>query len=105
MPRAERSLQVRLMVCAHMQAGHGAICAAIHRLGAYCVWEEMKEEEFLPETFQKSVAGWVTVQEELQRKVFELVRADRDRKHVAASAEHAGFRGWGLRVGVSRQNV
>ena len=39
------SLQVRLMVCAHMQeAGHKGICATIHRLGSYCVWEGMKED-------------------------------------------------------------
>ena len=44
-PPAERSLQVRLMVCAHMQeAGHRGICATMHRLGAYCVWEGMKED-------------------------------------------------------------
>ena len=42
-PPAERSLQVRLMVCAHMQEdGHRGICATMHRLGAYCVWEGMK---------------------------------------------------------------
>ena len=42
-PRAERSLQVRFMMCAHMQeAGHRGICATMHRLGAYCVWEGMK---------------------------------------------------------------
>ena len=35
---------------------------------------------------QKSVAEWVTVQEELQREVLERVRAARDRKHVAVSA-------------------
>ena len=44
-PPAERSLQVRFMVCAHMQkAGHRGICATMHRLGAYCVWEGMKED-------------------------------------------------------------
>ena len=34
---------------------------------------------------QKSVAGWVTVQEELRREVLERVRAARDRKRVASS--------------------
>ena len=44
-PPAERSLQVRLMVCAHMhEAGHRGICATMHRLGAYCVREGMKED-------------------------------------------------------------
>ena len=44
-PFAKRSLQVRLMVCAHMQeAGHRGICATMHRLGAYCVWEGIKED-------------------------------------------------------------
>ena len=45
----------------------------------------MKEEEFSPEMMQKSVAGWVTVQDELRREVLERVRAARDRKRVAAS--------------------
>ena len=40
---AERSPQVRLLVCAHMQvAGHRGICATMHQLGAYRVWEGMK---------------------------------------------------------------
>ena len=44
-PPAERSLQVRLMVCAHIQeAGHRDICATMHRLGVYCVWKGMKED-------------------------------------------------------------
>ena len=44
-PPPERSLQVRLMVCAHMQeARPRGICATMHRLGAYCVWEGMKED-------------------------------------------------------------
>ena len=44
-PPVERSLQVRLMVCAHMQeAGHKGICATMHRLGAYYVWEGMKKD-------------------------------------------------------------
>ena len=44
-PPAMRSLQVRFMVCAHMQeAGHRGICATMHRLAAYCVWEGMKED-------------------------------------------------------------
>ena len=39
-PLAERSLQVRLMVYAHMQQdGNQGICATMHWLGAYCVWE------------------------------------------------------------------
>ena len=46
----------------------------------------VKEEEFSPEMMQKSVAGWVTVQEESRREVLELVRAARDGKRVAASA-------------------
>ena len=34
-PPAERSLQVRLIVCAHIQeAGHRGVCATMHRLGA-----------------------------------------------------------------------
>ena len=45
----------------------------------------MEEEQFSPEMMQKSVAGWVTVQEELQREVLERVRATRNRKRVAAS--------------------
>ena len=45
----------------------------------------MKEEEFSPEIMQKSVAGWVTVQEELRKEVLERVRAARDHKRVAAS--------------------
>ena len=45
-PPAERSLHVRLMVCAYIQeAGHRGICATMHRLGADCVWEGMKEDE------------------------------------------------------------
>ena len=33
------------MVCAHIQeAGRRGICATMHRLGAYCVWEGMKED-------------------------------------------------------------
>ena len=33
------------MACAHMQdAGHRGTCATTHRLGAYCVWEGMKED-------------------------------------------------------------
>ena len=44
-PPAEKSLHVRLMACAHMQeAGHRGICATMHRLGADCVWEGMKED-------------------------------------------------------------
>ena len=46
----------------------------------------MKEEEVSPEMMQKSVAEWVTVQEELRREMLERIRAARDRKHVAASA-------------------
>ena len=44
-PPAERSLQMRLMVCAHMQeAEHRDICATMHRLGAYSVLKGMKED-------------------------------------------------------------
>ena len=40
---AERLLQVRLIVCAHMQdTGHRGICATMHQFGACCVWEGMK---------------------------------------------------------------
>ena len=39
----------------------------------------VKEEEFSPEMIQKSVAGWVTVQEELRREELERVRAAHDR--------------------------
>ena len=46
----------------------------------------VKKEEFSPEMIQKSVAGWVTVQEELRTEVLERVRAARDRKRVAANA-------------------
>ena len=46
----------------------------------------VKKKAFSPEMMQKSIAGWVTVQEELRREVFERVRAARDRKRVAASA-------------------
>ena len=45
----------------------------------------VKEEEFSPEVMQKSVAGWMAVQEELWREVLERVPAARDRKRVAAS--------------------
>ena len=45
----------------------------------------VKEEAFSPQRMQKSVAGWVTVQDELRREVLERVRAARDRKRVAAS--------------------
>ena len=77
---------MRLMVCADMQdAGHRVVCATMHRLGSYCVWEGMKEENVSPEMMQKSVAGWMTIQE-LPREVLERVRAARDRKRVAASA-------------------
>ena len=45
-PPEERSLQVRLMVCAHLQdAGHRSICATMYRLEAYCFWEGMEEEK------------------------------------------------------------
>ena len=46
----------------------------------------MKEEKFSPEMMQKSVAGWVTVLEELRREVLERIRVARDRTRVAASA-------------------
>ena len=46
----------------------------------------LKEEEVSPEMMQKSVTGWVTVQEVLRREALERVRAARDRKRVAASA-------------------
>ena len=46
----------------------------------------MREEEFSSEIMEESVAGWVTVQEELWREVLEPVRDARDRKRVAASA-------------------
>ena len=45
----------------------------------------VKEEELSPGMMQKSVAEWVTVQDELRREVLERVRAARDRKRVAAS--------------------
>ena len=42
----ERELQARLMVCAHMQdAGHRGVRATTHRLGAYCVWDNMKKDK------------------------------------------------------------
>ena len=47
----------------------------------------VKEEELLPEMTQKSVASWMTVQEELRREVLGRVRAARDRERVAASVE------------------
>ena len=60
---------MRLMVCADMQdAGHRVVCATMHLLGSYCVWEGMKEENVSPEMMQKSVAGWMTIQE-LPREV------------------------------------
>ena len=41
-PREDRVLQARLMVCAHMHdAGHRGEKATTHRLGAYCVWDDM----------------------------------------------------------------
>ena len=46
----------------------------MHRLGAYCVWEGMKEEERSPDMMQELVAGWVTVQEELRREALGRVR-------------------------------
>ena len=53
-PPAERSLQVRLMMCPHKQKdGYRGICATMHRLGAYCVWEGIKEEDYSPEMMQK----------------------------------------------------
>ena len=74
------------MVCADIQdAGHRVICATMHRLGSYCVWERMKEETVSLEMVQKYVAGWMAIQE-LWREVLERVRAARDRKRVAASA-------------------
>ena len=55
---AERPLQVRLMVCARVQeTGDRGIFVIMHGLGAYCVWEGIKEESFSPEMMQKSVAG------------------------------------------------
>ena len=53
-----------LMVCAHMQeAGHRGICATMHRLGAYCVWEGLKEDvtEFVQQCLHcvDSLAGYV----------------------------------------------
>ena len=35
----------------------------------------VKKKEFSPEMMQKSIAGWVTVQEELRREVVERVAA------------------------------
>ena len=33
------------MVCAHMQdAGHRGVRVTIHRLGAYCVWDNMEKD-------------------------------------------------------------
>ena len=44
-PEEERELQARLMVCAHMQdAGHRGVMATTHRLGAYCVWDNMEKD-------------------------------------------------------------
>ena len=85
-PPTERSLQVRLMVRAPMEAGHRRICDTTHQLGAYCVWEGIQEEAFSPEMMQKSVAGCMTIQDELRREVLERVRPARDRKHVTGSA-------------------
>ena len=51
----------------------------------------VKEEEVLPEMMQKSVAGWVTVQERLRREVLERVRAARNRKRAAASGGSMPF--------------
>ena len=59
----------------------------------------MKEEESSPEMMQKSVAGWVTVQEELRREVVKCVRAARDRKRLlpvpeACRVPRLGTRCW-----------
>ncbi|CAN0217617.1 unnamed protein product [Ascophyllum nodosum] len=44
-PDEERELQARLMVCAHMQdARHRGVRATTHRLGAYCVWDNMEKD-------------------------------------------------------------
>ena len=44
-PLAKRSLQVSSVACVHMQdAGHMGICATMHRLRTYCIWEGMKED-------------------------------------------------------------
>ena len=43
-PREDRVLQARLMVCAHIRdAGHRGVKATIHRLGACCVWDDMEK--------------------------------------------------------------
>ena len=44
-PEEEREPQARLRVCAHIQdAGHGGVRATTHRLGAYCVWDNMEKD-------------------------------------------------------------
>ena len=44
-PEEERELQARLMVRAHMQdTGHRGVRATTHRLGAYCLWDNMDKD-------------------------------------------------------------
>ena len=44
-PEDERELQARLMVCAQMQdSGHLGVRTTTHRLGAYCVWDNMEKD-------------------------------------------------------------
>ena len=44
-PHEERELQARLIVCAHMQdAGHCGVRSTVHRLGAYCAWDNMEND-------------------------------------------------------------
>ena len=44
-PSGDQALQVRLMVCAHMQsAGHRGVLPTLFRLKEYCVWSHMESD-------------------------------------------------------------
>ena len=44
-PEEERELQALLMVCEHMRdARHRGVRATTHRLGAYCIWDNMGKD-------------------------------------------------------------
>ena len=44
-PPEDYVLQARMIVCAHKQdAGHQGVKATTHRLGAYCVWDDMEKD-------------------------------------------------------------
>ena len=44
-PDVDKSLQIRLMVCAHIRdAGHRGVAATLVRLRDYCLWNGMEAD-------------------------------------------------------------